>query len=80
MVRQEQEAQAWDAMLAAHQQVQEQESEWKTQRHEVWGTKKDGKLVAVQSFAQQIVHEAVDRAAREAERQWAGDGLRGAHD
>ena len=79
-VRQEQEAQGRDRMLAAHRQAREQELEWKTQRHEVWGTKQDGKLVAVQSSAQQIVHEVVDRAAREAERRRAGDGLGGAHD
>ena len=49
-IRQEQEAQARDRMLAAHRQAREQELEWKTQRHEAWGTKQDGKLVAVQSL------------------------------
>ena len=63
-VRQGQEAQARDRMLAAHRQAREQELECKTQRHEVWGTKQDGKLVAVQSFAQQIVQEVVDGAAK----------------
>ena len=62
-IRQEQEAQTRDQVLVAHRQAREQEPEWKTQRHEVWGTKKDGKLVAVQSFAQQIVQEVVDSNA-----------------
>ena len=59
-VRQEREAQARDRMLAAHRQAREQELEWRAQRHEVWGTKQDGKLMAAQSFAQQKVREVVD--------------------
>ena len=59
-IRQEQEAQARDRMLAAHRQAREQELEWRAQRHEVWGTKQDGKLMAAQSFVQQIVREVVD--------------------
>ena len=74
------EVQAQAQVLVAHRQAREQEAEWATQRHEVWGTRLDSKLVVTQSFAQQIVHGIVEGAAREAERRWAGDGLGGAHD
>ena len=79
-IGQEREAQARDRVLAAHRQAREKELEWKAQRHEVWGTKKGSALVAVESFAQQIVQEVVDKAAGEAEKRWARDGLGGASD
>ena len=79
-IGQEREAQARDRVLAAHRQAREQELEWKVQRHEVWGTKEGGALVAVESFMQQIVQEVVEKAAGEAEKRWAGDGLGGAND
>ena len=79
-IRQEQEAQTRDQVLVAHRQAREQEPEWKTQRHEVWGTKQDGELVVAQSFAQQTVHGVVDKAAREAKGRWAGGKFGGAHD